>query len=210
MGWDDYKVNVPEGALDGIAVERFTLDAEASRWTLLREQPGRHIPVGTYTRLIEGKRVWMSDTPAEFGDHVEAIIKMANPTTKRVLINGLGLGMVVKAALKYEHVEHVDVVEIDKRVIELVGPTYTADGRVHIHQGDAFDQAIDWPQRTRWDVVWHDIWPELAAENLPEMTKLARSYGRRAGWQGAWGKEHLRRERARDRRLDKKLKELWG
>lgn len=205
--WDDFKVAVPEGTLDGVSVERFTLDQEASGWTYLREG-GRGIPAGTYTRLVVDNQTWMSDTPAEILDHWPAIDQIRKPTTKRVLINGLGLGMIVKHALSQPHVEHVDVVEIDKRVIELAGPTYTSDDRVHVHRADAFDQSVEWPRHSHWDVVWHDIWRDLDVDNLPHMARLGRSYGGRSTWQGAWGKEILRQQRKRDRQIDERLKEF--
>lgn len=196
--WDKYKVDVPEGSLDGVAVERFSLDQEASGWTYLRDGR-RGIPPGTYTRLIVGRNTWMSDTPAEITDHWPAMFEIDKDHTQHVLINGLGLGMVLKHALSNEHVASVDVVERDKRIIELVGPTYTSDGRVTIHEGDAYD--IEWPTRRRWDVAWHDIWLDLDWEtNLPGMSKLHRKYGTRVGWQGSWGKNLLLRERHRDRR----------
>lgn len=207
--WDSFKVAVPESELDGVAIERFSVDAEASRWTYVREG-GRGVPSGTYTRLRVGRFTWMSDTPAEIGDHWPATNEIAKPTTKRVLINGLGLGMIVKFALEQPHVEHVDVVEIDERVIKLVGPTYTSDSRVQIHHNDAFDQAIEWPRGSHWDVVWHDIWRDLDEDNLPEMTRLARSYGARSTWQGAWSQDFLRRQRKRERRIDDRLKEFMG
>jgi hypothetical protein len=202
--WDSYKVDVPEGALDGVAVERFSLDSEASTWTYVHDG-GRGIPPGDYTRLIVGKNTWMSDTPAEIGDHWPVMEKIHKPSTSSVLVNGLGLGMIVKYALAHEHVTSVDVVENDKRIIELVGPTYTSDGRVTIHEADAYD--IEWPARRRWDIAWHDVWLDLDYEkNLPGMSRLHRKYGTRVGWQGSWGKNILLRERAAARRHE----ELWG
>lgn len=205
--WDEYKVNVPEGSLDGVAVERFSLDAEASGWTYLHE-PGRGIPPGNYTRLTVGRSTWMSDTPAEIADHWPAMAEIHKPSTRSVLINGLGLGMVIKYALAHDHVGSIDVVERDKRVIELVGPTYTSDGRVTIHEADAYDVA--WPPRRRWDVVWNDIWLDLDTDNLEGMSKLHRKYGTRASWQGSWGKDILLRQRRRDREIERQHEELWG
>jgi len=196
----EYKVNIPEGELDGIRVERFTVSDFSSGMSFIKN-PGRGVPAGEYTRLIEGKHhIWMSDTPAEWWDHWPIIDRLRAPTSKRVLINGLGLGMVIQAALDHEHVEHVDVVESDKRVISLVGPYYTIDERVTIHHADAFEQSKTWPKDTRWNLAWHDIWADLCEDNLQEMFKLHRSYGRRVDWQGSWGKEDLIRQRIRERR----------
>lgn len=195
----DHKVTVPEGEKDGVRVSRFTVDAEESRRSRHGfRNAGRGIPEGTYTRLTGDGRVWMSDTPAEWYDHLDAVFEIRRPAVRRVLINGLGLGMVLKAALACEHVEHVDVVEFDQRVIDLVGPHYITDPRVEIHHADAY--RIRWAPSVRWDVAWHDIWPEIVTTNLPEMVRLHRKYGRRVGWQGSWCCEQLqcyaRQERA--------------
>lgn len=207
-GWDRYKVDVPEGSLDGVTVERFSLDVEASNWTYLRNG-ARGIPPGQYTRLTVGQNTWMSDTPAEIGDHWPIMHEIEKPTTQNVLINGLGLGMVLKYALAHEHVTGIDVIECDKRIIELVGPTYASDRRVTIHEGDAYD--ITWPPRRRWDAVWHDIWLDLDwCVNLPGMSKLHRKYGTRAGWQGSWGKDILLRQRRHDREQRDRESRFWG
>lgn len=195
----EYKVDVPEGECDGIRVQRFTVDPFNASMSFIRD-PGRGVSPGEYTRLIEGKHhIWMSDTPAEWLDHWPITDRLRAPTSKRVLINGLGLGMIVKAALDYEHVERVDVVESDKRVISLVGPHYTTDERVTIHHADAFEQSKAWPKGTRWNLAWHDIWADLNEDNLGEMATIHRSYGRRVDWQGSWGKEDLIRQRNRER-----------
>src|ERR1044072_3457729 len=113
-------VTVPEGECEGIRVERFDVNG-MELWNVraaLRE--GRGTKPGTYTRLMDGDKLWMSDTDAEKWDHQQAVEMMRRTTAKRVLINGLGLGMVLAAALSYEHVEHVDVVERDERVSKRV------------------------------------------------------------------------------------------
>lgn len=195
--WEQYRVSVPEGECDGMRIERFTVTDVHTVENIRLAFSGR-LPCqrGTYTRLIEGGCLWMSDTPAEVRDHIEAMRKIERGA-KRVLIMGLGLGMIVQTAIN-AGVEHIDVVEKDARVIRLVGEHYAnmaADCGVGltIHHADAY--AIRWEPGTRWDVVWHDVWPSLCADNLPEMAKLKRSYGRRAEWQGCWGEHECRRYR---------------
>jgi hypothetical protein len=138
--------------------------------------------------------LWMSDTDAEIRDHLSAMWRIDRKETRRVLINGLGLGVVLKRAIEAPHVEHVDVVEIDDRVIELVGPHYACD-KLTIHHADAYEQARKWKPGTRWCVAWHDIWRDLCEDNLPEMARLHRSYGRRVDWQDSWGKGLLESRR---------------
>lgn len=189
MSWYDIMtVDLPECEQDGLRIERFTI--EPNNWANFK-LGSRSTRPGIYTGLMLNGRLWMSDTDAEKRDHMPALQAMRSWRAKRVLINGLGLGMVLKAALTLDHVEHVDVVEIDERVIKLVGAHYAKDPRVHLHHADAYEQMSRWPVGTRWDVGWSDIWPDLCTDNLKSMTALRRSYGRRTEWHDCWGRELL-------------------
>jgi len=197
---NDCKVAVPEGVRGDWAVSRFTI-AKETPGALYYALHGRPIDPGTYTRLTRGgngrENVIMSDTPAEVRDHWDILYRLrsAGPDT-RVLIHGLGLGMVLGVGLHNCNIAHVDVLEIAPEVIRLVGPTYTHDPRVTIHEGDAF--TYQWPKGQRWNIVWHDIWSTLCTDNLEEMGKLHRRFGRRCDWQGSWGKDFLLAERRRN------------
>jgi hypothetical protein len=184
---------------DGIVVATFEVEKDSLENVRLMFQPGnRSCRPGTYHRIDVDGRLWMSDTDAEARDHLTPIIEADRAPGGRGLINGLGMGCVLGAWL--DVLDHVDVVEIDPRVAEHIGGWYAAEypGRVTVHVADAY--TIAWPKGARWDVVWHDIWPSLCEDNLAEMGTLHRRYGRRAGWQGSWGKGLLEAERRRDRR----------
>lgn len=207
--FDRMTVDVPEGELDGMRVERFTITEEAARGVqaMRLAMRGRSIRPGSYTKLTGDGRFWMSDTPAEKRDHVLAVDKIESLKAKRVLINGLGLGMVLQATLSFDHVEHVDVVEVDERVIKLVGPHYLKDPRVTIHHADAFEQARHWPRGMRWDVVWSDIWPDIDADDLPDHFRLAYTYNRRSEWHGLWVHDQLLYLRDVERRNEARMRE---
>jgi hypothetical protein len=171
---------------------------------------GRECRPGWYTRLADyndmqpdgGPQVWMSDTTAERMEHRDAVAHIEFLKARRVLINGLGIGMVLAAALTFDHVEHVDVVEFDERVIKLVGPHYTTDSRVNIVHADAYEQMYNWSPgpRMRWDVAWSDIWPSIDATNVEDMDRLHRYYHKRCQWHGMWARKEclaLRREHRR-------------
>lgn len=210
--YDRMTVTVPEGELERMRVERFTVTQEAARGVAAFRLAltGRGIRPGTYTRLTEDDCFWMSDTPAEKADHYEAVRAIKKLQAKRVLINGLGIGMVLQAALSFDHVEHVDVVEIDERVIGLVGPHYEKDPRVTIHHADAYEQAKRWAPGTRWDVGWSDIWPTLCSDNLSGHARLNRSYGRRCQWHGCWVHDTLVYQREKERREDARCAAFFG
>lgn len=124
----------------------------------------------------------MSDIPCEINDHLPAIIRLRG----RVLIHGLGIGMILKAAITNPRVKHVDVVEIDSDVIRLIGNSYR-DPKVTLHLGNAYD--VHFAPGERWNVVWHDIWDRITPANLSGMAHLMKRYARRCDWQGAWGFE---------------------
>lgn len=209
--WERLTVSVPEGEVDGLRVQRFEVkglgdwtEADDGRDDVIRPlayvrmiRDGRETKPGWYTRLLDFNNrdddghstLWMSDTDAEKSDHMEAVAAMALSKAERVLINGLGLGMVVAAALTFDHVQHVDVVEADERVIKLVGPHYLKDPRVNIIHADAYEQAKSWPRGTRWDVAWSDIWPTISSDNLPGMDELHKVYRRRTQWHGMWARK---------------------
>jgi hypothetical protein len=191
-GYDDWKVSVPVGSKGDIEVRKFEVP-EHSMENLRLSMQGRAALPGEYTSLHRKGRLWMSDTTAEVRDHM-GVDRQIRDRGGRILVMGLGLGMIVNRALQRDNVEHVDVVEIDPDVAALVGPHYEGP-RCTIHVADAYE--IKWPPNTRWTVAWHDIWANMCEDNLPEMARLARSYGRRVDWQGFWAKERILSERRR-------------
>jgi hypothetical protein len=186
---------------------------ELVRYFIPRDDPGRLGYIryegvkrdpgwGPFIKLIEHlpdgtDQLWMSDTRAEINEHAKFLdmLQWQSPEDDiRVLINGLGLGMAVHAALFYDNITSVDVVEKDKSLVEFIGHEFN-DPRLHIHVADAYD--MSWDPMSHWDIVWHDIWPDIQADNLPGMHKLHHKYAKRSGWQDSWGKpecEKMRRE----------------
>lgn len=221
--YDRMKVDVPTGEVGGMKIAKFEV-VSPDAWTDEHEKrmkdgsgdlvgllqlarmefdEGRPPKPGWYTRLSEGGRVWMSDTTYERMDHIEPVQEIGSAKAKRVIINGLGIGMVLTAALSYDHVEHVDVVEIDQRIIDLVGPHYQKDPRVHIHHADAAKQMQAWPADVRWDVGWTDIWPDICADNLEEMKSFTDFYGPRCGFHANWSEEIAKRQAWDNRHYEK-------
>jgi spermidine synthase len=107
----------------------------------------------------------------------------------RVLINGLGLGLVVQAAIMLD-MKEVYVVEHNPKIIEMVGNVWMKKAKLkgvdlEIIEGDAFNVVVP----GTFDVVWHDIWPTISDHNLPEMDALLNKYRKKAKWQGCWQRE---------------------
>lgn len=197
---DELKVDIPEGECGDWFIEKHTVSEDEAKFGAMRAAfsgSRRCVPAGTYTGLkrkggIGGSTLVMSDTPDEIMDHWEPI----RYAKDHCLVNGLGLGVVLNGMLLKEEVEHVTVVELSADVIQLVEPHWRGKwgDRFTIVNESAFDYKP--PKGQRYAVVWHDIWDHICADNLPEMHKLHRKYGRRADWQGSWCRYQCERQRS--------------
>lgn len=207
MKKNDFKFGtctVPDGKRGDWRISTFTLvESDVFMNNLRAVRDGTPYLVchpGTYRRLTHKTRgVIMSNTPME----LRTCRHIYEDAHGRVLIMGLGMGMVLEAILSKQNrgtqrkVDFVRVVEIDPDVIALVAPHFANDPRVEIVQGDALEYKP--APGEQWDYVWHDIWDTLSTENLPEMATLSRRFSRRAKKQGFWSRDEIRREARRDR-----------
>ncbi|MBG6211728.1 hypothetical protein IWQ49_006419 [Labrenzia sp. EL_126] len=121
----------------------------------------------------------MDDSDREIRRHMSAVFAARG----RVLKTGLGFGCFVRACLRNTEVAHIDVVEIDKDIIDHFGAEFSENDRVTIHHADAFEFPLE---GRRWNLAWHDIYCE-GNDGLPLLhLKLLKRYRRHADLQGAW------------------------
>jgi predicted membrane-bound spermidine synthase len=100
-----------------------------------------------------------------------------------VLVTGLGLGCVVRGLLAKPEVDHIDVVELDGAIIDVVGAEFAAEPRVTIHHHNA----LTFPVEGRsWDVAWHDIWCERNDGLDMLHAKMIHHFADACPQQGAW------------------------
>jgi len=173
-------INVPDGSSGEWKVETFTVEEKELSQVLSAWKTGRAVPAGTYKRLVRKGEVVMSNTPDEIYDSMYFVGRAKGS----VLLNGLGLGVVLKQLLEKPEVDEITVIEKSEDVIKLVAPTYANETRVNIIHADAFEYAP--PKGKRYNAVWHDIWDNICSDNLPEMKKLHRKYGKRTDYQESW------------------------
>lgn len=189
---EKYKVGgIPEGKSGEWRVERHKVTEDEARASALNSR-GRWVPPGRYTGLIRGRgdhnsfgaTLVMSDTPDEIRDHLTAMRRSKDGCA---LVHGLGLGVVANGML-LNGCKHVTVIELSPHVIELVAPHWRSvwGERIEVIQADAMTWTAQ--RGASWDVVWHDIWDHICADNLEQMKTLHRRYGRRCGWQGSWAR----------------------
>lgn len=172
---------LPDGVSGDWSVSTFEVaDRELSQIISLFKT-GRGVPSGTYKRLMRNGTVVMSNTPDELRDYRHFTRKAYGV----ILINGLGLGCVVKELLNKSEVIKITVIEKSEDVIKLVAP-YFKDERLTVIHADAFEYTP--PKGENFDFVWHDVWDYICSDNLKEMSKLHRKYGRKTNWQDSWAK----------------------
>lgn len=185
------EVIVPDGKLGNWAVESFTVtQAQADVYNLMHMGgKGDHhtIVAGDYKKLVhyceerKANQVVMSNTPMEIFTNQKA----ADMATGRVLINGLGLGMLLHYILQKPDVTEVVVVERDEDVIALVAPSFSRHPKLTIVYGDAFTHQ----PMGKFDFAWHDIWTYINDENLKEMDLLEARYDAVAKEQLCWARD---------------------
>lgn len=177
-------VAVPVGKSGDWTVKALTITQEQADWSEVRaavkNDPDLVVAAGSYKLLKHGNLVVMSNTQMEINSNMGFIQRARG----NVLINGLGLGMVLTAILDKPEVERVTVIEISEDVIKLVAPTYRDHPKLTIIHESAF--RYEPPAHEHYDVVWHDIWPEIDPDNVDDMDILIEKYRRRCDWQDAW------------------------
>ncbi len=201
-----YKSQISEGRSGPWIVEKFAVHDRPLPDGQKDERPewAQSAP-GGYTRLKQGNTVFMTDLYEEWWTQKEAI-QEACCRGGRVLITGLGLGLIVESILRTPGsiVERLTVLEASEDVIKLVGPHLRArfGGRLEIINADAFEWVP--PEGAHYHVVWHDIWPNPDdPRNLPEIDLLERRYAPFCDWQGTW-------ERGRGLRAGHRLAAVEG
>lgn len=185
--------HIKEGEYGDYKIQKFVVtkrDVALQAGSMFRT--GRYCPEGEYFKLMRGSTLVMSNTPDEIRDHLDFIRRAEGS----ILINGLGIGMCLTAVLSKESITDVTVVEISKEVLALVGP-YFNDDRITFVNESAFDYKP--PKGKKFDFVWHDIWDDICLDNLEEMKRLHRKYGRKSDWQGSWSRPILEREKRKER-----------
>lgn len=152
-----------------------------------------------YVRLRMNGKLMMSDTPLERISNKEFIDK----ANGKVLIAGLGLGLVIHNILKKEEVTQITVVENNPDLIELVKPLFK-DKRVFIIEADIYD--FEFVKGEKWDCIYFDIWPTIDVDNLAEIKVLHNKFKHRLNrenpncYMDSWLKKYLQNMKRKESR----------
>lgn len=187
-GW--VKSRIPPGASGPWVVERVSLPP---RPIGIDDRPSCfHFRAGDYTCLRRELTTYMTDLYDEWWTQRRGIDEAAT-RGGRILVTGLGLGLVAEAMLASPEVSAVSVLESEADVIRLVAPSLRAHfgSRLEVIHGDAFSWSP--PSGASFSVGWHDIWPDpYGAEVAAEVARLESRYATYCDWQGSWPSEYLR------------------
>jgi len=116
--------------------------------------------------LIDGESV-MTDRTTEWLSQLEAFLAQASG---RVLVGGLGLGLIIKPLWRNPAVLSVDILEISQDVIDLVWEHVNpGDGKIRLHQADVFSWDPE-PLRLKWDQAYFDLSTKVGDEDFATLT----------------------------------------
>ena len=133
--------------------------------------------------LLDGNGVcWMSDQQKDIEDNQLDFLSQAKG---KVLINGLGIGMVAAQLAQRNDITSIDIYEKSQDVINLIAPYLTNTfPKVKVYLRDAL---ISPPSGKKWDCAWHDIW--LPPPTQLQIDEIKKVYEKVILWQMCW-KEH--------------------
>ena len=192
---------IPEGKRGEAEIKHFEITSLQSMMSAQHGAAG-FVEEGQYAKLVVNGKLMMTDTRHERVTNRE-VVRRAHG---KVLIAGLGLGMILTRILKKPEVKSVTIVEKSKDVCELIWPHVRTMER-HSDCSIALDcdDIFTWkPNKSdRWNVIYFDIWPDHSEKNLPEIAKLHQKYKYYLDrtdpkcWMGSWEQDTLRSERRR-------------
>jgi hypothetical protein len=190
---------VPPGQQGVAKIDHFEISKRESEFTSMRAAFGRSsefVPEGKYVRLeVKGYGLMMTDTLMEQTTNRGVVLRAKG----KVLIMGLGIGMVLIPILKNPAVTSVTVIEKYQDVVDLVVPALRASLPEASKLGVIVADALEWtpPKGVKYDTIYFDIWPNICVDNLKDITLLKRRFARRknpGAWMGAWVEDKLRYE----------------
>jgi len=121
-------------------------------------------------KLVEGSAIWMTDDPSERN----SLLFPSTLAKGKVLIGGLGLGLLPTMLLRNEKVTSVDIVELYDEVINLVFGQLNFPSNYKVIKNDIRDYL---KLGEKYDFIHIDIWPDIISpmKEIDEMIELARN-----------------------------------
>lgn len=161
---------------------------QSGPWTIERREfaaidmPWPDDPPGLYT-VLRHETIGM--VMADFPRLVQEMSAILARASGRILIGGLGLGVVVSKVLESQSVTEAVVLEIDQHVADLAWPTYAGDSRATLVIGDALTHDV--ASLGLFDAAWFDLWPSLNPAYSDERALVRARWTAASAWLGLWG-----------------------
>lgn len=187
---------VPEGVLGEAEVIHFNITKKQEQLlNMCADMDGdifKRRWEGRYAELLIRGECVMSDTHLEQFTNYEFL----DEAKGRVLVAGLGLGMVLPPLEANPRVKEILVVEKNKDVIDLIGYCFRIGGpkaikKFMINHSDIHDFEPSPKPELKWDTIYFDIWPGREVSDLREMYALEEKFKpflAEGGWIGCWNK----------------------
>lgn len=151
-------------------IDHFTIDSNTLSGARAMIRQG--IPAGEYVRLTDGFEVVMSNTPMEKRTNRQFV----ETAHGRVLIGGLGIGMIILAIQDKEDVNEIIVIEKNQEVIDLIQPQLNFNNKVKIVKGDVFTYEPEGKFNTIYMDIWYAIGSDIYKEEMMPLMKRYRKY----------------------------------
>lgn len=165
-------LNIPEGERGTFRVQHHMVPANRNiplvsdwqrRMKIIEEKPPLVFDKPTRWHVLKDKEgdVWMTDYPQE---QYQSDVLLAPIQKGRVLVGGLGLGYVPSVLAKRPGIKHIDVIEIERDVIDLVAfHLPDPDCKITVVHADLFEFLER--KNLNYDWAFYDIW-RSAEENV--------------------------------------------
>jgi hypothetical protein len=187
-------VHIPAGE---VGEAKVVIDAPSQLERLRGQLHGQPLTRESYTRLFIKDELVMTDADFEIDTNEEFVYQARG----RVLVAGLGIGLVLGPLIKKKSVESVLVIEKSEDVIKLVGGQYKSS-KVEIWQGDILstrivkfiDSYVE--DHGKFHTIYFDIWPNICTTYGDEIRSLKLSFRKylvKGGWMHAWCEKEMMR-----------------
>lgn len=130
------------------------------------------ISAGRYVKLSHKGKCVMSDTDMEKRTNSSFVINAHG----KVLIGGLGIGLILLAVQDKAEVEKITVIEKNREVIDLVASQLPLNGKVEIVNANVFDYVPSEKYNTIYIDIWNYINDDVYQEQMKPLISRYRRY----------------------------------
>ena len=150
-------------------IERFEISPTEARFYNIASDDLLQLRSGTFCKLFVDGELMMSDTLMERRSNS----KFINNANGRVLIAGLGIGMIIQNIIEKDCVKEIVVIEKYQDVIDLVLPKIKHP-KLKVICSDIFDYELE--VKDKYDSIYFDIWADICSDNLKDMKTLHKMF----------------------------------